>query len=53
MTIRNKIALYPASAAWCIGQYAGQLRTGSEFDFAPGFDLILSVVDFLRLFRDG
>ena len=29
-----------ATAAWCIGQYAGLRRVGSEFDAASGFDFM-------------
>ena len=37
-----------ATAAWCIGQYAGLRRKWSGFDAALGFDFI-----HLYLFRDG
>ena len=53
MIINRKIALQPATAAWCIGQYAGLLLMRSGFDTALGFDFILNVLGFLCLFRDG
>ena len=40
MSINRKIARYSASAAWCIGQYAGLRRVGSGFDAAIGFDFM-------------
>ena len=38
MSANRKIALNPATAAWCIGQYAGLRRLG--FDAALGFDFM-------------
>ena len=53
MSMNRKIVLSPATAAWCIGQYAGLLRLGYGFDAALGFDFILNVLDVLCVIRDG
>ena len=53
MSMNRKISLKTATAAWCIGQYAGLLCIGSGFDVALSFDFILNVLDFFSLFRDG
>ena len=38
--MNTKIALISATAARCIGQYAGLRRKGSWFDAALGFDFM-------------
>ena len=40
MSINRKNALNSATAAWCIGQYAGLRRMGSGIDAALGFDFM-------------
>ena len=40
MNVNRKTALISATAAWCIGQYAGPRRKGSGCDAALGFDFM-------------
>ena len=40
MSTNRKIALISATAAWCVGQYAGLRRVESRFDAALGFDFM-------------
>ena len=40
MNVNRKTTLISATAAWCIGQYAGPRRKGSGCDAALGFDFM-------------
>ena len=46
--INRRIVQISATAAWCVGQYAGLLRVVSGFDAALGFGFILNVLGFSK-----